>query len=53
MHAQSVPAEYEPEPETVPDQWACPSCGESRMDWLTNRDGEITCLCCGTVYSIE
>ena len=53
--AQSIPAEYmpEPEPETVPDAWACPCCGEARMDFLANEDGHITCVSCGREYDIE
>lgn len=43
-------AEMDGEEEVRPE-WACPKCGEKRMDYLTNVDGHITCAC-GHGYDI-
>ena len=35
----------------VRPDWACPSCGERRQDWLSCRDDDsIQCETCGCVY---
>lgn len=39
--------------DTVSPDEQCPNCHERRMDWLTNRDGIITCESCGHVYDLE
>jgi len=43
--------EYE---DVVEEQFACPDCGEARMDYLVWDDGDyiglVTCQTCGAVY---
>jgi len=36
----------------VPAKYACPECGEMRMDCLANNNDTVTCLSCGTVYEL-
>lgn len=37
----------------VAPSFACPKCGEARMDQLANDDGIVTCQSCGAVYDLE
>ena len=39
--------------EVVPAEFACPECGERRMDYLVNDEGHVTCESCGYEYDIE
>ena len=37
----------------VRPEWACPSCGERRQDWITCRDDDsIQCETCGCIYEL-
>jgi hypothetical protein len=40
-----------PDPQVRPE-WACPGCGERRMDWLvwTADDDHVVCATCGAPY---
>jgi hypothetical protein len=41
------------EAELVPERWACPGCGERRMDELANNDDDtVTCATCGRRYTL-
>lgn len=31
----------------------CPRCDEDRIDRLANVEGDVTCLSCGNIYSLE
>jgi transcription elongation factor Elf1 len=44
-----------PDEEMVPEIWACPCCGERRMDFLEHHVDEekVTCATCGTTYEID
>jgi len=37
----------------VRHQWGCPQCGERRVDFLINNDGQIHCCSCGHDYDLE
>jgi DNA-directed RNA polymerase subunit RPC12/RpoP len=34
----------------VSAEWACPECGERRMDSLTCEEDSVTCATCGKKY---
>ena len=45
----------EPEPqedELVQPKWACPQCGERRMDYLIPDHNAVRCATCGTCYEL-
>lgn len=48
-----VASEHRNEWEEVPAEFACPKCGERRMDYLLNNEGDITCESCGYEYSLN
>lgn len=54
VNARSLARWFAPRPGEVlvEREWACPHCGERRMDWLANDDDTITCGTCGKVYRI-
>ena len=50
-----IEANAEPEPqedELVQPKWACPQCGERRMDYLILDDDTVRCQSCGTAYEL-
>jgi hypothetical protein len=43
----------ENESELVAEAWACPGCGERRIDELANNDDDtVTCATCGRHYTL-
>ena len=47
-----VEAAAESEPDRVAPGFACPQCGENRMDYLVSDDGVVRCATCGTCYEL-
>ena len=40
-------------PDTVPSWYACPTCGERRLDWLVWIEGDtVRCQSCKTTYTV-
>jgi hypothetical protein len=44
---QDEPQEDEP---LVRKEWACPNCGEQRMDYLACEEDNVSCHTCGAKY---
>ena len=46
-------ARVEPDSDVVYSGAECPRCGENRVDYLKNDEGDVTCATCGHKYSIR